>query len=221
MVDGSALLASVFRGLIAGGSWVEGRESNLLDGGAPFYRTYRTQDGSFVAVGALEPRSLLLCSRVWKSIRPNFPTRTTAKAGKPCRHDSKQSSLPGAGPNGSRGSRAPMRVFHRSGHSPRPLEDDHLAARGTFVEIDGVPQPAPAPRFSQTPAVDTAWARIPTLREAGADTLDSRGPGIQRGRDRYAPRTESRPLRPWRSNGPAFVEHAKRNGRACGHRCDS
>jgi alpha-methylacyl-CoA racemase len=56
MVDGSALLASLFRGMIAGGSWVEGRESNLLDGGAPFYRTYRTRDGGFVAVGAIEPR---------------------------------------------------------------------------------------------------------------------------------------------------------------------
>ncbi|MGH8927668.1 MAG: CaiB/BaiF CoA transferase family protein, partial [Acidimicrobiia bacterium] len=56
MVDGAALLASMFRGAVASGQWREGRESNLLDGGAPFYRTYQTADGGFVAVGALEPQ---------------------------------------------------------------------------------------------------------------------------------------------------------------------
>ena len=54
MVDGSALLATFIHGLRAGGAWRDERGSNLLDGGAPFYDTYQTADGKFVAVGALE-----------------------------------------------------------------------------------------------------------------------------------------------------------------------
>lgn len=56
MTDGSALLTSLFHGLRARGVWSEARGSNLLDGGAPFYRCYACRDGRFVAVGALEPR---------------------------------------------------------------------------------------------------------------------------------------------------------------------
>lgn len=56
MIDGSALLAAIVRGALAAGTWHEKRQANLLDGGAPFYRTYRTSDGEFVAVGALEPQ---------------------------------------------------------------------------------------------------------------------------------------------------------------------
>ena len=56
MVDGVSLLASLVHGLIAAGLWVEEREANLLDGGAPFYRTYATSDGEEMAVAALEPQ---------------------------------------------------------------------------------------------------------------------------------------------------------------------
>jgi alpha-methylacyl-CoA racemase len=55
MVDGSALLTSFVYGLRAAGSWQDKRGTNLLDGGAPFYDTYATADGEYMAVGALEP----------------------------------------------------------------------------------------------------------------------------------------------------------------------
>ena len=56
MVDGVALLASLFHGMSAAGFWIEQRGDNLLDGGAPFYRTYATSDGEAMAVAALEPQ---------------------------------------------------------------------------------------------------------------------------------------------------------------------
>src|SRR5262249_36346724 len=56
IVDGTALLTSLFHGLRAGGRWNDARSANLLDGGAPFYRCYECADGRFVAVGALEPK---------------------------------------------------------------------------------------------------------------------------------------------------------------------
>ena len=56
MVDGSALLTAFLYGLRATGAWQDARGANLLDGGAPFYDTYQTADGGYVAVGALEPK---------------------------------------------------------------------------------------------------------------------------------------------------------------------
>src|SRR5260221_5629625 len=56
MVDGSAVLASFLYGLRAAGAWQSGRGTNVLDGGAPFYDTYTTGDGRYMAVGALEPK---------------------------------------------------------------------------------------------------------------------------------------------------------------------
>ena len=56
MVDGAASLTTLFHGMMAAGIWSQNREDNLFDGAAPFYRTYRTADDRFVAVGALEPK---------------------------------------------------------------------------------------------------------------------------------------------------------------------
>ena len=152
MVDGSALLASLFRGMIASGSWVEGRESNLLDGGAPFYRTYRTRDGGFVAVGAIEPgffAALLEGLEIdpvelpdqhdrpgWKTMAARFENEfaSRTRAEWVARFSGTDACV------------SPVLSFAEA------LENDHLVARGTFVEIDGIPQPAPAPRFSRTPA---------------------------------------------------------------------
>lgn len=56
MIDGVSVLMTPIKDLAGAGAWVEDRSSNLLDGGAPFYRTYETSDGRFMAVGALEPQ---------------------------------------------------------------------------------------------------------------------------------------------------------------------
>jgi alpha-methylacyl-CoA racemase len=152
MVDGSALLSSLFRGAVASGTWEERRESNLLDGGAPFYRTYGTRDGAFVAVGALEPQffaALLTGLGIdsaeigdqhdrsgWESMtnrfEAEFASRTRAQW---VEHFS-----------GTDACVSPVLSFTEA------LADSHLVARQTFLEIDGVAQPAPAPRFSRTPA---------------------------------------------------------------------
>ena len=169
MVDGSALLASAFRGLIAGGSWVEGREANLLDGGDPFYRTYRTGDGSFVAVGALEPQffaALLEGLEVDPAELPDQHDRRGWKA-MSSRFEAEFASRSRAEWvarfSGTDACVSPVWSFAEA------LEDDHLAARRTFVEIDGVPQPAPAPRFSQTP---TATGSKPRSTHDRADEIE-------------------------------------------------
>ena len=59
MTDGTALLTTMFHGLSASGMWQDKRESNLLDGGAPFYRCYETSDGKYMSVGAIEPKFYL------------------------------------------------------------------------------------------------------------------------------------------------------------------
>jgi alpha-methylacyl-CoA racemase len=150
MVDGSALLSTSIHGLIAGGLWSEQRESNLLDGGAPFYTTYETADGLHMAVGALEPRFFAaLVEKLeiedpppqadrsrWPELRDvfqrAFKTRTQAEWIERFA--------------GSDACVAPVRSLIEA-----PV-DPHLAERGTFIEIGGVVQPAPAPRFGRTPA---------------------------------------------------------------------
>ncbi|MGI9017953.1 MAG: CaiB/BaiF CoA transferase family protein [Euzebya sp.] len=151
MVDGSALLMSMFHGMASMGVWnTNTRAANLLDGGAPFYDTYRCADGQFVAVGALEPQfyaalldGLGLDPDAW----PQFDlsrwdnlrvTLTTVFAGADRDHWETVFS-------GSDACVAPVLSMTQAPEHP------HLRQRGTFVDVDGVVQPAPAPRFSATP----------------------------------------------------------------------
>jgi alpha-methylacyl-CoA racemase len=151
MVDGVALLGAMIRGGLAAGWWREGRQRNLLDGGAPFYRTYRTADDQFVAVGALEPqfyRRLLeglglagadLPPQHDQEGWPELAARFEAVfAGRPLAHWVEVFS-------GSDACVAPVHTLAEA------LTDPHLRARSTFLESGGISQPAPAPRFSVTP----------------------------------------------------------------------
>jgi alpha-methylacyl-CoA racemase len=151
MVDGAALLTTQFHELLAAGLWRERRGSNLLDGGAPFYGVYETADGRHLAVGALEPQFYAeLLRRLgldagdlpdqldrdgWPLLRQRlaalFRTRT---------QDEWCELLAGTD-----ACVAPVLGFGEAPAHP------HNRARGTFVDIDGVVQPAPAPRFSRTP----------------------------------------------------------------------
>lgn len=159
MVDGSALLASVIRGLLASGSWIERRESNLLDGGAPFYRTYRTRDGGFMAVGALEPQ-------FFAALVAGLGLDPSELGDQYDRSGWEAMSARFEGVFGSRNRSEWVDRFAGSDACVSPvltfsesLADSHLAARGTFVDVDGTPQPAPAPRFSRTPPSNPAGAR--------------------------------------------------------------
>jgi alpha-methylacyl-CoA racemase len=152
MVDGSALLASFLYGLRAAGAWRDERGTNLLDGGAPFYDTYRTADGRHVAVGALEPKFYAeLLARL--GLDP---------AGLPGQYDRSgwpvlRSALAAA--FGSRTQAEWVAAFDGSDACVAPVatladapDHPHNAARGTFIDVGGLIQPAPAPRFSRTPA---------------------------------------------------------------------
>jgi alpha-methylacyl-CoA racemase len=151
VVDGVASLTTLFHGLLAAGLWQERRGSNLLDGGAPFMRTYRTRDGGHVAVAALE-------NRFYRNLLEGLgitdldPARQLDTKGWPelgrrleqafARRDRDDWA---AHFEGRDACVTPVLTFSEATRHP------HNLARGTFVEVDGIVQPAPAPRFSRTP----------------------------------------------------------------------
>lgn len=150
MVDGSALLTTSHHGFIADRWWTTTRESNLLDGGAPFYRTYETADGEHVAVGALEPQFFaalleglgLTADDVGpQNDRDRWPEMVDTFS---ARFATKTRDEWGEHFAGTDACVAPVLSLTEAPAHP------HNAARSTFVEIDGVAQPAPAPRFERT-----------------------------------------------------------------------
>ncbi|MFC7597352.1 CaiB/BaiF CoA transferase family protein [Terrabacter sp. GCM10028922] len=164
IVDGTAHLSSLVVGLVSAGLWSDRRGTNLLDTGAPFYDVYETSDGGWLAVGPLEPAFYAELLRLldltdtapdrldpaqWPSLRSlladTFRTRT---------RDEWTELL-----EGTDACVEPVLSYAEAPAHP------HLAARGTYVEHHGVVQPAPAPRFSRTPASLTTPPSSP-----GADT---------------------------------------------------
>jgi alpha-methylacyl-CoA racemase len=152
MVDGAASLMTLFYGLLAAGVWKEQRGSNILDGGAPFLRPYETADGQHVVIGALEPRFFrVLLERMgladidaaaqndpaqWPALRCRFEDafkRRTRQEWCELLQDTDACFTP---------------VLSLSEATRHP----HAVARGTYVEVDGITQPGPAPRFSRTPS---------------------------------------------------------------------
>jgi alpha-methylacyl-CoA racemase len=157
MTDGTALLGAMMYGLRAHGSWRDARAANLLDGGAPFYDTYACADGRFVSIGAIEPqfyaRLLALAGATdpvfeaqmdearWPELKARFAALFATRT-----RDEWCALL-----EGTDACFAPVLDMAEAPRHP------HNAARGTFVDIGGVTQPAPAPRFSRTaPSVGSA-----------------------------------------------------------------
>lgn len=165
MVEGASLLMAMFHGMRATGMWSDIRGANLLDGGAPFYRTYRTADDRFIAVGAIEPKfyaALLeglgladadlpgqFDSARWPEVRERFAavvaTRTRAEWVE--RFEGLDACV------------APVNDMGEA------VADTHLVAREAFVDVGGITQPAPAPRFSRSDVGAPRPARAP-----GGDT---------------------------------------------------
>lgn len=151
MVDGAAHLTTMFHSMKAMGFWRDARESNLLDGGAPFYDTYETADGKFVSIASLEPkfydelRALAGLddedggSQMDRERWPEMKTRM-ADVIKRRTRDEWCSVL-----EGSDACFAPVLSLAEA-----PLHP-HNRERSTFVDVAGITQPAPAPRFSRTP----------------------------------------------------------------------
>jgi alpha-methylacyl-CoA racemase len=150
IVDGVSVLATGVLGLRNLGLWGGPRGGNLLDGGAPFYGTYECADGKYLAVGALEPRFYDELVRLtgaeptpgdrfdparWPADRADWARllRTRTRDEWCALLESSDACV------------APVLDWSEASRHP------HLAARQTYVEYEGVTQPAPAPRFSRTP----------------------------------------------------------------------
>jgi alpha-methylacyl-CoA racemase len=152
MVDGSALLTSFVYGLLATGAWQDRRGSNLLDGGAPFYDTYICADGGYVAVGALEPQFYAALLAGLGLADDDLPSQLD-RAGWPVLREKFATAF------ASRTRDAWAEVFAGTDACVFPVLSlaeapvhPHAAARNGFVEVGGIVQPAPAPRFSRSAA---------------------------------------------------------------------
>ena len=152
MVDGAASQMTYVYGLRAAGQWTDGRAENTLDGGAPNYRAYETKDGKYIAVGPVEPkfwaRLLQLIGAEKEGLHqlgdrtewPRMCERLAEIFRSRTREEWRQLL------EGSDVCFAPVLDM---GEAP---DHPHNRERQTFVEVEGVPQPAPAPRFSRTPS---------------------------------------------------------------------
>jgi alpha-methylacyl-CoA racemase len=153
MVDGASSLLSIFHGMLAAGRWDDRqRGANLLDGGAPFYGTYATADGRYVAVGALEPKFFAefaqtvglderfvkgqYDTRLWPEMREAIAAKLMTRPRDEWARDFAHGDA----------CVAPVLTLREApSHA-------HAQARGAFVEVAGVMQAAPAPRFSRSAA---------------------------------------------------------------------
>lgn len=176
IVDGAAMLQAMTYGLLADGAWTDERGVNLLDTGAPFYDVYATADGRHMAVGALEPQFYAAFLAVlfapegvpgdlpaqsdrarWPELRRRFAARFAERS----QEDWARAF------SGTDACAAPVRTMTEAPADP------HLAARGSYVTVDGVVQPAPAPRFGDgTPGVPVAALPPGRIAPAGAHTRE-------------------------------------------------
>ena len=152
MSDGAASLMAMFYGFKAAGGWSDaGRRSNLLDGGAHFYDTYQCSDGRWISIGSIEPQFYALLLEKTGINDPAFQAQMDRSKWDGLREKlatviaTKTQAEWCAIMDGTDVCFAPILNMDEAPRHP------HNAARKTFVEIDGVTQPAPAPRFSATP----------------------------------------------------------------------
>jgi alpha-methylacyl-CoA racemase len=151
MSDGAASLMAMFYGFKASGMWKDERRSNLLDGGAHFYDTYRCKDGKWVSIGSIEPQFYALLLEKTGATDPEFVKQMDRSAWPSLREKlaaillTKTRDEWSAIMGGTDVCFAPVLDLDEAPKHP------HNAARKTFVEVGGVTQPAPAPRFSATP----------------------------------------------------------------------
>jgi len=151
MVEGSASLMMMMYGALASGAWIEERGHNRTDGGAPYYHVYETKDGEYVAIGSIEPQfyALLL--------------QRTGLAGEPLPEQTDRTAWPDMRERFARIFREKTRAewvaimeqtdvcFAPVLRMSEALEHKHNVARGSFVEVAGIKQPGPAPKFLGTP----------------------------------------------------------------------
>jgi alpha-methylacyl-CoA racemase len=160
MVEGAALLATPFFGYLQTGAWSPERGTNIVDSGAPFYDAYETKDGRWLTVAAMEPKFYAALLDLLGLADADLPgqhdqarwpeMKETFAAAVKTRTRDEWAALA----EGVEACVAPML------EADEVADDPHLAARGSFVRHHDIVQPAPAPRFSRTPA---ALSRKPPL----------------------------------------------------------
>jgi alpha-methylacyl-CoA racemase len=152
MIDGASSLMAAIYGLRAAGRWTDVRGENILDTGAHYYDVYETSDGKYISIGSIEPKfytELLRLSGLQQeelprqNDRPAWPALKdrVAKIFKTKTREEWCKVM-----EGSEVCFAPVLSMQEAPNHP------HNRQRETFVEMDGVVQPAPAPRFSRTPS---------------------------------------------------------------------
>ena len=151
IIDGTVSQLAMILGLRANGLWDRPRGENLLDGGLPFYRTYRCADGKFIAVGALEPKFFAELIRGLGLDPSYYLPRQYDRSQWPALHREFEEIFAGKPRDewaslfeGSDACVVPVLDFEEAACHP------HNAARSTFIEVDGKLQPSPAPRFSRS-----------------------------------------------------------------------
>lgn len=169
MVDGVANLMSAFQAYRQRGLWTEGRVENVVDGGAPYYGTYATRDGRWLAVGAMEPQfyaallkllgldAVALPAQDDRSAWPALRARFAAVFATRSRDEWVEAAA------GREACIAPVLSIDEAPSHPQ------MQARGSFTRFDGVLHPTPTPRFSQTPA--TLRRRAPAAGEHSRELL--------------------------------------------------
>lgn len=174
VVDGSALATTLLGALYAAGLWRRERIANMLDGASPWYDTYECADGKFVSVAALEPAFYRqLIDKLGLAADPDFDDQFDArrwpaqKARVAALFRTKSRAQWCDLLEGTDACFAPVLDFEEARAHP------HNRARGVFTTVDGINQPAPAPRFSETPS---AIASPPPARgEHGVELLEAVG----------------------------------------------
>jgi alpha-methylacyl-CoA racemase len=153
ITDGSALLTTIFHAFKAAGVWQGPGHPHVLDSSAPFYGTFHCNDGKWISIGALEPQFYaLLVDKCGLADDPTFAKQWNGAAWP--RMKQRIAAL-----IATRTREEWCRLLEGTDVCFAPVLDPdeaaahpHNRARSTFVDVDGVTQPAPAPRFSRTPA---------------------------------------------------------------------
>jgi len=152
MVDGCAMLMGAFYGWLSAGTWKDERGANLLDTGTHFYDTYETADGKYISLGSIEPQFYKLLMSLAEIDDPEFKEQMNPKLWPKLKEKiaavfkTKTRDQWCEIMEGTDVCFAPVLSLSEASKHPHNVE------RNTFVEIEGVVQPAPAPRFSRTKA---------------------------------------------------------------------
>jgi alpha-methylacyl-CoA racemase len=153
MTDGSASLMAIIHGMRAWDFWKDGRENNMLDGGAHFYGTYECADSNWICIGSIEPQFYALFREKTGLDKDPLFDKQMRREDWPAQ----KARVAEIFKSKSRAEWCEIMegtdvCFAPVLNIPEAMEHPHNVARGTFMEIDGVAQPAPAPRFSHTPS---------------------------------------------------------------------